>query len=600
MSYDFSDILDLLNEDVFEETPATIEEFVTQKDYLGLPPLSDEQYDLIKASTQIYKQKTLEDLLPEDEAMKRWSQTFNEVVAIWGKGSGKDYCSEISCCYIVHLLLCLKNPQEYFGKPPGDYIDIMNIALNAQQANNVFFKGLRARVRNSPWFEGRFDARGSEIEFDKSIRIISGHSESESLEGYNVLVVVLDEIAGFDQAPTTGLSKRITADSTYKMHRASVSSRFGKEGKLILLSFPRHKSDFIMTKYNEVVAEKEVVKKTHEFKLDPELPDDIESNKFKIEWEEDVITAYRFPGVYAIRRPTWAVNPTKKIDDFALSFYRDTADSMGRFAAQPPETVDAFFHDDEVIDRCLSQPNGVDETGKFRNSFKPDPEKQYFIHVDLAQVHDRAAVAVAHVENWKQTELFGQKFSIQPYIVVDCVRYWTPTKQDPIDFKDIQEFIISLKNHKFNIKLVSFDQWNSFAMMEELSGYGMKTKRFSVANDEYIDVKQIMHEGRLQGPDIPILKEEIRRLRLFPNGKIDHPYNGSKDLLDAMAGAIVSAAANSDRNSSFEIEVMTAADIREHTRKERELERPGKVIKEAPKNEMPNELRDFITKIKMF
>jgi hypothetical protein len=63
---DFRDFLEALEEDAFEEQPVDIEEFVTSKDYLALPPLSDYQYQMIKASTQIYKHETLIKLYGED------------------------------------------------------------------------------------------------------------------------------------------------------------------------------------------------------------------------------------------------------------------------------------------------------------------------------------------------------------------------------------------------------------------------------------------------------------------------------------------------------------------------------------------------------
>ncbi len=34
------------------------------------------------------------------------------------------------------MLVCLKDPARYFGKPAGDAIDIINVAINAQQAKN--------------------------------------------------------------------------------------------------------------------------------------------------------------------------------------------------------------------------------------------------------------------------------------------------------------------------------------------------------------------------------------------------------------------------------------------------------------------------------
>jgi hypothetical protein len=151
----FDDILDLLGGEDFEERPVMIEEFVTSKDYLGLPPLSEYQYTAIRAMSQIYKKETLIHLYGEETANKRWKQTMNEVILQLGKGSGKDYMSTIAVSYIVYLLLCLKDPATYYGKPPGDSIDIINIAINADQAKRVFFDNFKKRIENSPWFAGK-------------------------------------------------------------------------------------------------------------------------------------------------------------------------------------------------------------------------------------------------------------------------------------------------------------------------------------------------------------------------------------------------------------------------------------------------------------
>ena len=234
-----NEFLDVLDEDEFEEKPVPIEEFVVSKQFLNLPPLSEYQYTMIKAMTQIYKQETLEKIYGKEEGSKRYKQTCNEVIFQLGKGSGKDYTSTIACSYIVYLLLCLKDPARYYGKPSGDAIDIINIAINAEQAKRVFFKGFLTRIQKSPWFAGKYDAKVASVEFDKAITVHSGHSQRESWEGYNVIVVVLDEISGFDLDSTSGNEQAKTADAIYKMYRGSVSSRFPNFGKLILLSFPR-------------------------------------------------------------------------------------------------------------------------------------------------------------------------------------------------------------------------------------------------------------------------------------------------------------------------------------------------------------------------
>jgi hypothetical protein len=127
--------------------------------------------------------------------------------------------STVAVAYAVYKLLCLKDPARYYGKPSGDAIDIINIAINAQQAKNVFFKGFKTKIERSPWFAGKYYAKMDSIEFDKAITVYSGHSERESHEGLNLMVAVLDEISGFANEVGTGNDQGKTADNIYKAFR---------------------------------------------------------------------------------------------------------------------------------------------------------------------------------------------------------------------------------------------------------------------------------------------------------------------------------------------------------------------------------------------
>ena len=143
----FNDFLEALQDNNFEEIPVDAKTFVESVDYLGQPPLSDRQYDIVEAMSQIYKKEDLLNIMGDVEGARYYAKyTKNEVILQLGKGSGKDFTSTVACAYIVYKLLCLKDPARYFGKPSGDAIDIINIAINAQQAKNVFFKIGRAHV----------------------------------------------------------------------------------------------------------------------------------------------------------------------------------------------------------------------------------------------------------------------------------------------------------------------------------------------------------------------------------------------------------------------------------------------------------------------
>jgi phage terminase large subunit-like protein len=600
---DVNDLLNILDGEEFEERPVMIEEFCTSDKYLGLPPLSEYQYQMIKMATQIYRRDTLYKLYGTDLGNMRWAETRNEVIMQLGKGSGKDFCSTIACSYVVYLLLCLKDPQKYFGKPPGDAIDIINIAINADQATRVFFKGMVQRIKNSEWFQGRYDAKqngepaqNGEIHFDKNINLYSGHSEREAFEGYNTIFVVLDEIAGFAVENTTGNKQAKTAEDVYKMYAASVSSRFPDEGKLLLLSFPRYKGDFITTRYDQVVGAKEVIKREERLKINPDIPDEVEENWFTISWDEDHIEYYTEPGVFALKRPSWEVNPTKRIENYLRDYIRDALDAGGRFACMPPDAVDAFFKDRQKIETAFVTSNGVDDTGRFYETFQPKAGKRYFVHVDLARLHDHCAVAMAHVEKWERRKVGFITSEPGPVVVVDCVRYWTPSKTKSVDFADVREFIKSLKNRGFDVRLTTFDRWESADMMKYLNSIGMKSERLSVAKKHYEDMAMVVGEERLAGPHIQLLIDELLQLQIMKNDKVDHPRKGSKDLSDAVCGAIFNAISLTPRENSDIVEIRTWDDVKEPVRNT--IKKDDGVIR-APGRRMAPELEDYLSKLSL-
>ena len=253
----FNEFLEALQDDNFQEIPVDAKTFVEGEAYLGQPPLSDIQYDIVEAMSQIYRKEDVINMLGEEKGTQYYNKyTKNEIILQLGKGSGKDFVSTVACAYIVYKLLCLKDPAKYFGKPSGDAIDLINVAINAQQAKNVFFKGFKSKIERSPWFIGKYYAKADSVEFDKSITVYSGHSERESHEGLNLLLAVLDEISGFASEVNTGNEQGKTADNIYKAFRGSVDSRFPDLGKVVLLSFPRYPGDFISEKYDDVIAEK--------------------------------------------------------------------------------------------------------------------------------------------------------------------------------------------------------------------------------------------------------------------------------------------------------------------------------------------------------
>lgn len=593
----FADFLEAVKNDHFDEKPVGLETFLYSDQFLNFPPLSDIQVKAVEAMTQIYHYETLVELWGQEEADRLSNSTQQEIILMLGKGSGKDLISSIAFARIAYLLLCLKDPARYFGKPPGDSIDMLNVAINAQQAKNVFFKYFKQRIKLCKWFDGKWDETADSLRFDKNVTAYSGHSEREAWEGYNFVIVVLDEISGFSSEGDTtsdGMAHGKTADSIYRMYKASVSSRFPSNGKLVLLSFPRYEGDFISKRYNDVVAEKTVEYAEHTFKVHEDLPDGHDGNELLIGWERDHIISYKESGVYAIKRPTWEVNPTITIDDLKSEFLRDMFDALGRFACMPSKAVDAFFRDRNKIE--VAFPPGVsgpfNEDWSWKPEFRPDDNRKYYLHVDLAYKHDRAAVAIASVEDWVTIKYSENVKHRAPIIKIDGVRYWTPTPDKNIDIEDIKQFVIDLKMAGFRIALVTFDQWNSAAYRQQLkSDFRINTDLLSVAKPHYEDFSLAIGEERIKGYSLPLLVDELLGLRVIKGNKVDHQRKGTKDVSDAVVGAVYNVIKYEKQADEVEIDVFVGELDDDYGKPKEVYIEPPKP--EAPKK-MPKQLAAFI------
>ena len=525
LNLEIDDFDRLLRSDDLITTPVPIQTFVQEKRYLGLPPLSAIQEEIVRHNTQIFKEKTLIALMGEEAGSKYYKDyTDNEVICMLGKGSGKDHCSRISMAYTIYLLHCLRDPLNYFGKAHGVYIDLLNLAVNAQQAQRVFFEPFKNLLLNSPYFnEVGFEPRVSEVFFfSRPVRCFSGHSESEGWEGYEVLTVVLDEIAAFKtDAELKGVTRsKGSASAIYNMSKLSVMSRFPEVGKVILLSFPRYKGDFIEQRYYGAKEKKE-------------------------------------PKTWFIKAATWEVNPTIKREQLESEYIRNPVEARARFECEPPNMEDAYFRDPDLVRKAfMHEDNPMDENGQFHNWFNGTDNQIRFIHIDLALKRDRAALSLVHCLGFREVKTLNGVENL-PIIKVDLVHAWEATINQEINFAAIRQMIVDLCR-KFEVAKVTFDRWQSIEMIQSLRSLGINADFHSVKKTDYDTLMTAIYDGRLRGYwDELLVEEELLKLRLFSNNRIDHPSSGSKDLADAVAGATFVCIENMAINAEVEIEILS-------------------------------------------
>jgi hypothetical protein len=525
MNLDLADFERLLSKDEFTMEPVSIEQFVQDQHYLGLPPLSPIQLEIVRHSTQIFKKTTLQHLMGEKEGSDYYDKyTDNEVICMLGKGSGKDHCARISMAYTAYLMHCLRDPLGYYGKAKGVYIDLLNLAVNAQQAQRVFFEPFKNLLLGSPFFNDvGFEPRVSEIFFfSRPVRCFSGHSESEGWEGYEVMTIILDEIAAFktDVELKGETRSKGSASAIYNMSKLSVMSRFPEVGKVILLSFPRYKGDFIQQRYFDSRNNNE-------------------------------------PKTWSMKAATWEVNPTIKREQLESEYIRNPIQARARFECEPPNMEDAYFRDaDQVRKAFMYREDPIKEDGTFKSWFNNSDGHTRFVHVDLALKRDRAALCMAHCAGFKEIKT-SMGVEQLPIINVDLVYSWEATVGAEINFASIRQMIVDL-HRKFDVGLVTFDRWQSIEMIQSLRSMGINSDFHSVKKTDYDTLMSCMYDTRLRGYWNELLvEEELLKLKLYGNNKIDHPSTGSKDLADALAGAVYNCLDHIAIDSEVEIEVLS-------------------------------------------
>ncbi len=476
----------------YEQPPAPIAEFVTSPLYLGL---AGQVYpEVLRTVTEIFENH------------------YTEAVLCWGIGGGKSFLSSLAITYMVHRALCLRDPQSYYGLAPGTTIAFMNMAPTALQAQRIVFNEIRNRVQHSPWFQSEFanvQVLRSELRFPKDIVVVPGCSAETFPLGYNLLGAVVDEAAWFIEV-TDG--HRDYAEEIYHALQRRIRSRFLDRGLLILISSPRHTEDFMERKIRE---------------------------------------AQTNPRIYASRQAVWEVKPpgtycgeTFQYQDLEVpveyqqEFKRNPQRALRDLAARPTEALEAFFTDPEAIEAACNPDMRcpLDEMGRWHKWFKATDQLPRYVHIDLGIKHDACGIAMAYCRP-------SAANPDEPEVVVELAWRLQAPEGGEVDLSQVRQLALDLRRRGFNIAQVSYDGFQSVDSRQILQRQGFRTKLVSVDRDmsAYQTLKELINCGRLRMYRYEPLLKELRSLEIVRGRKVDHPPHGSKDVADAVAGAVSEA-----------------------------------------------------------
>ena len=533
----------------FQERPASIKEFLGPE-YLNIE-------GKIRPGLMV----ALEDIFGGEPNPHRIGK-FERAMITGGIGIGKTTFASVALPYMAHWVLCLKDPQSYFGLLPGSRIAFMQMSTSEKQALEVVFGDIFARIKHAKWFVENYphdDKFTKMIRFPKDIWILPGDSSETTFEGYNILGGILDEMDSHKTTETKG----DYADLGFDTIHSRIASRYidedagGHKGLLICIGQMKKGNGFAARKYAEMMEDDKayVVRMTiweslgwHRFMKNGERDSffyDVKRKQIIPRGVAALVTNSDLIEVPTAYRKDFENNPEKALKDLA---------------GIPPATNDPFISLVHKIELCRDKWNerypGVgspaDENPtrpKLAEWFMAPDKRRRAVHLDIATSGngDALGLCMGHVEDIVEVE--DEKM---PYIVIDLLLRIKAMPGTEIMLSDVRRLLYDLKAERgYRIIDVTMDGFQSTDTMQQLRKKKFRADYLSVDRSTlpYEDLREAIYDERLEFPtymtyknkgdlkQVEIVLQELMQLT-HDGKKVDHPPQGSKDVADALAGVV--------------------------------------------------------------
>lgn len=481
---------------------------------------------------------------------------YTELDTICGMRAGKGTAGSIIAWYLVYGLLQLEDPQRYYGLTPGQEIGTINMAMSRDQAKNNVFKHILDRINyGGRWFQElkafcdeHFGANWqstTELHLPKNIVMRCGHSSAKSAVGGTNIGALFDELCKFK----TNEGKDNASD-VYAQVKATTAS-FGDDARTVVMSSPEWIGDYGMRLLKMALE-------TDDMNLEDRCP------TCRVRAEQpgyEPSQRKSHPHMMGLQLPTWEANQALTYEALweqhngesnPRAFWRD-------FGARPAEAKEGYYPNperwDEQGDPDLFYP--YDKLGRLLAKWKPCCDSRRYVQVDLGLTRNACGIAMAHKPvpgcRWFLKEKLDKDEKQNPKgkkIVVDVMVQVRPASPAPgqspeIDFDLIRGYIRAWAERGFRIKSgkVTLDGWQSVDFRQQMRKEGFKTAEFSLDRDlkGHDTLQELINTDDLAYYAHPVLIREGKALELKAGKKVDHPEDGSKDVIDAVAGAVYHA-----------------------------------------------------------
>ena len=569
--------LDYLYDLDYKERPVDIDKFIEDPYYLGN---STENGALIYPVWR----DALREIFEDDKA--------TQIVLTGAIGIGKSTAAIIGAAYIMHRLLCLKNPWAYFGLADISKMAITFFNLTKSLSESRGFGKLQTLLMKSPWFTNQCEGtvRGKNepyLDFHLMRYILASPlSKGFSIIGEDVILGILDEV----DSPTESSKQKERVLKAYESTVRRFKSRFVKDGesigKLFLVASKQDELSFLEAFVERKKNDGDV--KVFDIPLWAAKKGHYSGKTFTIA-VGDAFKASKV--ITTAEKGKFASGGYKLVDvpeEHRQDFEHDLLGALRDLAGITVHGIRRYklFPSESLITACLDKEKenpvevsvietGLQDTTPWISYVNLDRlavplDVPRYIHLDISISGDATGIACSCIKGWmeqkQETEEGVFKPVRVPVLETDFVLRIKAKDGDRIPLSKTRKLIIDLRNKGLNIAKFTADlRLASEDTIQILQKADIPAEYFSATRTSkpYMDWHNLVLERRWDMYYNPWVLFEAKNIEFNKDTqKIDHPdtveelevledgdvktfvMKGSKDVLDAVVGSVYQALIN--------------------------------------------------------
>lgn len=539
--------------------PVTIDEFVESPDFLG-------------GHMEVWE-KLMPDIRAGNPDILAGDPTINEIILGGATGTGKTAYATVTNAYQLYNLLCFDWPQQLFGLSKATPIVFLFASVSSTVTNRVVYKPFRDLFLGMKFTERYIDYNRqleSALHIGQNIMVVPALASVQSMVGQAVIGGILDEVNFMARVENSKMVQGAQgqggvydqAELAYRNLSRRLKSRFTtrgpRPGALCVVSSTRYKGDFLDRRIDEVMTygeEGTLVFRNKQYDVVPQTR--FRGEKFRLligsdRWPTRILEEHEVAGKHYPREADVEFVPVEYKDEFL----KDPEAALRDVVGIATDAIRPFITQRDRIVDCVNAARGArmrplpvahevvlanENLPVLPSNFIPqDPGAPHFVHIDLATTSDRCGVSIVRHDGFVMQR--GERL---PRFSVVLALGIKPDSLHQLQIADLREWLLKLvSQYDLNLVQISYDGFQSKESIQVLRRAGIRATYVSVDRtpEPYEYLRDSIYDVRVLLPDSDLLRNELVQLEWFAHkNKVDHPPRGSKDVSDAVAGAIFAA-----------------------------------------------------------